>query len=459
MIDFTLAFWATLAEMAPWLIGGFLLAGVLSMFFKAAWIERHLGDGRRGAVAKASILGVPLPLCSCGVIPVAASLYRRGAGKGATSSFLLSTPQTGVDSIFATYALMGPVFAVVRPIVALVNGLLAGWVIQAFERRAGSGESGAAGVAADAGLPVLGGACCESESAAEVTAGGDCCGDEGGGGCGDGSGGGSKWGKAVRFGLVTLPADIAGSLLIGLVIAALLTALVPAESLAPYLGGGLLAMLAAVVVGAPLYVCATGSIPIGLGLLAAGASPGAVLAFLIAGPATNAATVSVTWDLLGRRTGVIYLGSVLVTAIGAGLLLDAVFPTAGALRLPEAALHPHEMALRWWDHVAAVAMVALLLPALVKRFAPARRSGAEAEQAEGSGDKVAGSATLSVMGMTCGGCASAVQRALTGVPGVTRAEVDHRSGRATVQGASLDRSRLEAAVRGLGYRVGPAEEG
>ncbi|MEO0515076.1 MAG: permease, partial [Planctomycetota bacterium] len=121
-----IAFWATLAEMAPWLIFGFVAAGVLSVFFSTRFIERHLGGRGLGPVFKASVLGVPLPICSCGVIPVSASLYRHGASKGATSSFLLSTPQTGVDSILATYALMGPVFAVTRPVIALVNGVLGG---------------------------------------------------------------------------------------------------------------------------------------------------------------------------------------------------------------------------------------------------------------------------------------------------------------------------------------------
>ncbi|MEL7088379.1 MAG: permease, partial [Planctomycetota bacterium] len=138
------AFWSTLAEMAPWLLFGFFAAGVLSVFFPPSIIERHLGRGGRfwgaGPVVKASVLGVPLPICSCGVIPVGAGLYRHGASRGATSSFLLSTPQTGVDSIFATYALMGPVFAVVRPVVALVTGIVGGLVIDGATRNEAAAE-------------------------------------------------------------------------------------------------------------------------------------------------------------------------------------------------------------------------------------------------------------------------------------------------------------------------------
>lgn len=123
LADILISFWGVLAEMAPWLVIGFLAAGVLSVFFKPAWIERHLGGAGVGPVIKASVFGVPLPVCSCGVIPLAAGLHRHGASKGATSSFLLSTPQTGVDSILATWGLMGPVFGVIRPVIALLSGI------------------------------------------------------------------------------------------------------------------------------------------------------------------------------------------------------------------------------------------------------------------------------------------------------------------------------------------------
>ncbi|MEM9881831.1 MAG: SO_0444 family Cu/Zn efflux transporter [Planctomycetota bacterium] len=330
MIPLLTEFWATLAAMAPWLLLGFLAAGVLSVWFPPGWIERQLGRGGVRPVVKAAVFGVPLPLCSCGVIPVGAGLYRRGASRGASSSFLLSTPQTGVDSIAATYALMGPVFAVVRPVVALVTGVVGGWLIDLVTRHEARDEA------------------VEAQGC-----GSSCCG-------GKAEAAGGKWRRAVRYALVTLPADLVGSLTLGLVVAAALTAWLPADVFGPYLGGGLVAMLAAVVVGAPLYVCATASIPVGLGLLAVGASPGAVLAFLIAGPATNAATVAVTWRVMGRTTGLIYLGTVLVAAVGSGMLLDVLF-TAESLRLPAAVSpgHDHE-SLTWYGHAAAAALAALL---------------------------------------------------------------------------------------------------
>ncbi len=428
LLDIMMAFWATMAEMAPWLLFGFAAAGVLSVAFKPAWIEKHLGGGTgwrgAGSVVKASVLGVPLPLCSCGVIPVGTGLYRHGASRGATSSFLLSTPQTGVDSLFATYALMGPVFAVVRPVVALVSGIVGGLLIDRVTGgspaigRGGNtltplpegGAEGASSMVQDGAVqsgrpssnpsrgegdqngagPHPGGGCCGSldealpteaagrcAAGAELTGGPPSPGSSHGEGdqsgcCGSGvaSGeGGPMWKKALRYAAVTLPADIAGSLLLGLAVAAVLTALVPADALSPYLGGGLVAMGAAVAFSTPLYVCATGSIPVGLGLLAVGASPGAVLAFLIAGPATNAATLAVTWKVMGRATGLLYLATVVVVAVGAGLGLDAAF-TLEQLRLPAGAMQGHEHAVTWADHLWAGALAVLLLPALWRRFGP-----------------------------------------------------------------------------------------
>ncbi|MEM9913830.1 MAG: SO_0444 family Cu/Zn efflux transporter [Planctomycetota bacterium] len=438
LLNILIAFWATLAEMAPWLIFGFVAAGVLSVFFSVAFIERHLGGGGFGPVVKASVLGVPLPLCSCGVIPVGTSLYRHGASKGATSSFLLSTPQTGVDSILATYALMGPVFAVVRPAVALVNGVFGGMLIDAVDRPSGKSVPSVDAEAATTN----GGSCCSSQT--DSAGASSCCGSDK-----QESEPSPKWRRALRYGLLTLPADIAVALLVGLVVAALITALVPADALAPYLGGGLLAMGAAVLVGAPLYVCATASIPIAMGLMAAGASPGAALAFLIAGPATNAATISVTWNVLGRRTGLLYLLSVVVTAAGAGLLLDAAFSTE-ALRLPEVVGHAHEHGMSPIDHLWAALMLALLMPAIWNRLRPKRATPPAANY---SSNAVDSPIQFTITGMSCSRCVEAIERGLGEINGVRRASVDLQSGQASVLGDALDTQQLTDAVTGLGFGV------
>ncbi|MEM6853096.1 MAG: SO_0444 family Cu/Zn efflux transporter [Planctomycetota bacterium] len=444
LLNILIAFWATLAEMAPWLIFGFVAAGVLSVFFSVAFIERHLGGGGFGPVVKASVLGVPLPLCSCGVIPVGASLHRHGASKGATSSFLLSTPQTGVDSILATYALMGPVFAVVRPAVALINGVFGGLLIDAADR---PGDKPVSLPSSDAETATkTGGSCCSSQR--DSAGASSCCGSDN-----HESKPSPKWRRALRYGLLTLPADIAVALLVGLVVAALITALVPADALAPYLGGGLLAMGAAVLVGAPLYVCATASIPIAMGLMAAGAPPGAALAFLIAGPATNAATISVTWNVLGRRTGLLYLLSVVVTAAGAGLLLDAAF-SAEALRLPEVVGHAHEHGISPIDHLWAALMLTLLVPAIWNRLRPRRViPAATSDAADASANAVDSPIQFTITGMSCSRCVEAIERGLREISGVRQASVDLQSGQASVLGDALDPQQLTDAVTGLGFGV------
>ena len=268
--------WGVLGQMAPYLLFGFVIAGALSVWVSPAWVERRLGgQGLRG-VFLASLLGVPLPLCSCGVIPVSASIRRHGAGRGATTAFLISTPQTGVDSIAVTYAMFGWLYAVFRPLAALATGMVGGVLAQLVEPDGAKpdGHRSAPSPCREA--------CCTTD-------------------------GGSRAIQAVRYGLVTLPRDIGLPLLIGVVIAGAIGALVPPQALQPYLGGGVVAILLAMAAGLPIYVCATASVPLAAGLMHLGASPGAALAFLIAGPATNAATLSVVWKLLGRRTVAVYL--------------------------------------------------------------------------------------------------------------------------------------------------------
>ncbi|MDE5959958.1 MAG: permease, partial [Muribaculaceae bacterium] len=121
--EFLATFWAMLCEMAPYLLLGFLFAGMLHAFLPASFYNRHLGRPGFWSVAKAAMFGVPLPLCSCGVIPTAMSMRRQGASRAATVSFLISTPQTGVDSILATGSLLGWPLALIRPIAAFATAL------------------------------------------------------------------------------------------------------------------------------------------------------------------------------------------------------------------------------------------------------------------------------------------------------------------------------------------------
>ncbi|MBN1269965.1 MAG: SO_0444 family Cu/Zn efflux transporter [Kiritimatiellae bacterium] len=290
-------FWTVLGEMAPYLLFGFFVAGLLSIFISAQTVERHLGGKGAGPVLKASFWGVPMPLCSCSVIPVATSLRKHGASKGATTAFLLSTPQTGVDSIFVTYSLLGPVFAIFRPLVAFVTGLFGGYLVEAF----GNGDV----ARGDGRVEPCEDECCHPTSKA------------------------SRFVRGLRYGFVTLPRDIGKELIIGLAIAGLITALVPADLFADLLRPGLVQMLVMMALGIPIYVCATASVPIAAALIAKGVSPGAAFVFLMTGPATNAATILTLRKLLGWKSAAIYLGTIAVAALGGGVLLDWLFVAAG----------------------------------------------------------------------------------------------------------------------------------
>ncbi len=323
-------FWVVLAEMAPYLLLGFLVAGFLSVLLPPSVVERHLGGRGFLSILKASALGVPLPLCSCSVIPVAASLRAHGASRGAVTSFLVSTPQTGVDSILATYGLLGPVFTFFRVGAALVSGLLGGAAVSLLEGRDGAGEKEGA----------------RERPEGEEGCGGACCGGE------------RKKGfvlPALRYGFVTLPGEIGGPLLLGLLAAALITVLLPPSFFSDLVPPGPLQILALMAGGIPIYICATGSIPLAAGLILAGVSPGAAFALLMTGPATNAATVGTVWKVMGGRTCLVYLGSMILCAFFSGLLLDRLVPPGRIRAFVAGGSGPGLAA-----HLSAAALLALL---------------------------------------------------------------------------------------------------
>lgn len=317
--------WRVLGQMAPYLLFGFLMAGFLSVFISPKFVEKHLGRHGFPQVLKAAAFGVPLPLCSCSVLPVAMSLRQHGAGKGATVSFLASTPQTGVDSIAATWGVLGPLIAFFRVVTALLSGVVSGWltdtVVPACEEK----------------LKKSDGCSCHNKS------------------------GGNRVGRALRYGFITLPRDIGKALLVGILIAGIASALVPADFFAGRLGSGFTAMLVVMLAGIPLYICSIGSIPIALALMGMGLSPGAALVFMVTGPATNAASITTAWKILGKGATIIYLVSVAVIAMGMGFLLDLVWdPSVGAAS--ENGVHMMRMGA--WDQGMAIALLCVLLVAL-----------------------------------------------------------------------------------------------
>lgn len=329
-----LEFWHTIGDMSPYLLFGFLIAGILSVVVSKAFVQRHLGGRGFWSVIKASALGVPLPLCSCSVIPVSMSLRQQGASREATLAFLLSTPQTGVDSIFVTYSLLGPVFAIIRPVIALITGLVGG----ILTRLVTVNESEPSDVQTES-------KCC-------------CCAEK------NEPANNNPITAMLKHGFVTLPSDIGKPMLIGLVIAALLAVLVPDNFFAEYLGRGWLPMLVMMILGIPMYVCATASVPIAAALILKGITPGAALVFLMAGPATNAAGLATVWKTLGRKTAITYLVTVAVCAFVSGLLLDA-FVGSNGINVTSAS---GKMLPAWVKHASAIGFIFLVFGNHLRKY-------------------------------------------------------------------------------------------
>lgn len=288
-----------LLDAAPWLLLGLLMAGLIKAWLPSAWVSRHLAGGGVAGVIKAALVGAPLPLCSCGVVPAAFGLHRAGASRGSTVSFLVATPETGVDSVAVSHALLGPLMALVRPLAAISSAVVAGLLTQWSER-------GDGGVVTPSAGTECGGGCCDSSPVDSVPAVETPL---------------RRTLSGVEYAFSDLYDDIIWWLFGGLLFASAVQTWVPPSLMAEW-GSGLPAMLAMCAIGVPMYICATASTPIAAGLIAAGVSPGTALVFLLAGPATNLSTLGLIRKELGGRTLGTYLLGTLGTALASGLALD-----------------------------------------------------------------------------------------------------------------------------------------
>lgn len=310
MISFLNNFIYVLAEMAPYVLLGFLVAGVLSQIISTTWVQKHLAGKGYAPIIKSAMIGVPLPLCSCGVIPVMASLRKQGANIPAMLSFILSTPQTGVDSILATYALLGLPMAIYRPFIALVTALIGGSVYYIFNKTEVEQEFNKI----NNGEKINGGNHFNSPKNFF-----------------------NFISQIIHYGFITLPREIAKTLIFGVVIASIITTFIPPGIITNFLNIGILQIFVAILVGIPIYVCATASIPIALSLIYLGASPGSALAFLISGPATNIATISIVKQFLGKKAVVIYILTMVFSALFFGITFDYIvnyFPSLNISVIP-----------------------------------------------------------------------------------------------------------------------------
>lgn len=342
-------------DAAPWLLFGLIVAGLIKIAIPVSWLNRWLGGPGLMPVVNAALLGTPLPLCSCSVVPAALAIRRSGASRGATTSFLIATPENGADSLALSYALLGPVMMLARPIAAIVIAVATGFSVSLFVHDDALPK--------DAPKPdAQAGDCCHSEKPKPEPAQKSCC---GGGESSCSTKVGIDWaGKFSEFNgaMFRLFDDIAFWLFVGLVLAALINTYISNGQIASW-GSGLPAMILMVLVGIPMYICATSSTPVAASLLVAGVSPGTVLVFLLAGPATNLGTVGIIRKELGNKTASIYLAGVAVGSIAFGLLLDLLI---GQLKLGDIAEHVHEHATMIPAWLAYASLILLSLGMLVK---------------------------------------------------------------------------------------------
>ena len=407
--------WHICNSMSPYILLGFLLAGLLHEFVPADFFIRHLSGKNFRSVLLSALFGIPLPLCSCGVIPTAMGLRREGISKGATVSFLIATPQTGVDSIIATYSLMGLPFALLRPIIALATALFGGSLINWFDSESET-QSG------------------NKPHKQEMESKGSF---------------GKRMAAALRYGMVDMIADIGKWLIIGLITAGIITTLVPAEWFSVFQDNSLLSMLAILMLSIPMYLCATGSIPIAVALMLKGLSPGCALVLLLAGPASNMASILVIKNVLGKRTLFIYLLSIVIGTIVFGLGIDYLLPrewfTENLVSLDECC-HPHS---QWFPTICTLMLALLLLHALFINKFNKKCQCQDHSCCQSSAQKCA--RQLSVRGMHCNHCAANVQKALSSVNGITHADVSLELSHAEISGEDYNPEEVIQAVKSLGF--------
>ena len=403
-------------DMSPYLLLGFLLAGLMHAFIPGGFYAKYLSKNGFRSVLNAALLGIPLPLCSCGVIPTAMSLRKEGASKGAVVSFLIATPQTGVDSILATYGLMGLPFAVIRPIAALVTALFGGATIKGEELQCNAPDATSC-------------SCGDHEAHAPQT----------------------FWQKivgALRFGFVEMMQDIGKWLIVGLIVAAFITIAIPTEWFAVFHESTWASMLLVLCIAIPMYVCATGSIPIAVALMMKGLTPGAALVLLMAGPACNAASILVVRKVLGTRTLIAYLASIIVGSIVFGYIVDylhfnGIIDFLGRLSMTDSCCMEQPTWITWTS----IAVLAILLfNALVLH--KHHHHHHDTETINNTTMK-----TYKIEGMNCNHCRMSAEKAIKSVAGVTSVTVDLQKKEAYVEGTATDED-IRAAVEEVGFRVG-----
>lgn len=398
--------WSLLIEMAPYLLLGFFVAGILHVFMPSEKVYRHFSQNRFSSVVKASLFGVPLPLCSCGVIPMAAHLNKEGASKGATTSFLVSTPTTGVDSILATYALLGPVFAIIRPISSFFAGILSGSLVNITNKDKKISTPAKTFVCSTCDV--------EQPHSHNLK---------------------DKIKSIFRYGFLELVEDTGKWLIIGVIAGGIIGYVVSPDLIYGYLGRPQISYPLMLLVGIPMYVCATGSIPIAATLIMKGMSPGAGLVFLFAGPATNTATISFIGGKMGKKILFIYIFSIVFSALLFGFVIDYIWKIFGGdMKLMAGGM---KMLPDWIKAISGIVLTVLIFKGIFKK---------KEKGIKGMGK------IFNVPDMTCQHCVRTLKEAIGKLDGVKDVRVDLKTKKIEVDG-SVSESEVISAIRKAGYSV------
>lgn len=405
-------------EMSPYLLFGLLIAGLMHVFFPAKVMERYIGKKNFKSVVNASLFGIPLPLCSCGVIPTGVSLYKNGASKGSAISFLISTPQTGVDSIMVTYSLLGLPFAILRPIIAFITGITGGYFANKIEK--------------------------EEYSEKSTSKNNDKCAIE--------YQHSNRFFRVMRYAFLTLFQDLQKWLLVGILLAGLIAIAVPDDFFSNYINNSLWGMLIMLLLAIPMYICATASVPIAAIMMLKGLSPGAALVFLMAGPATNIATLTVIAKVFGNKSVFIYLTVIIFSSLFFGLLIDNILPREWFIGGIEP-MHNHSHILPEWISISSSILLGILfiigfyqkyfrkhlLYRLKKRASITKLKSQSLN-----------STTIIIEGMSCNHCKQSVEDRLRSIDGIYNVVANIENKEVEIDG-TFDIEVIKAAIDEIGY--------
>lgn len=408
MNEFFTTLWNLTNEMSPYLLLGFFISGMLHAFMPRKVYSNHLAKPTFGSVLKATIFGIPLPLCSCGVIPTAMSLHKEGASKGATVSFLVATPQTGVDSIAATYSVFGLPFALIRPIAALFTALISGVFVNRFDDR-------------KIDSPDVMGLLSTNDSKQKLSF-------------------KEKTKLALNYGYFEMIQDLGKWLILGILVATIITLFVPDDFFMSFSQYPILSMIMVLLLSIPMYLCATGSIPIALALMIKGLSPGAALVLLMAGPATNAAAIIIIYNVLGKKTTFIYLSVLILSAVLFGLGIDYLMPNEWFTihSYINEVCHTNNW-MHWISIISSSILIMLILNAYIRKYIykPHLKNINNMRQ-------------FYVEGMNCNHCKSNVEKSLMNINGVNDIVVDLSQGIVSLS-SDVDDAVIIDCIRSLGF--------